>query len=64
MGVAYIRVWSNNKVTMNENDTVYRQLTQGAENAKFNDIRDKVSAHIVALDIVLEILMSEILLKA
>jgi hypothetical protein len=26
-GLAYVRVWNNNRVTFNENDAVYRQLT-------------------------------------
>lgn len=42
-GLAYVRVWNNNKITFNENDTVYRQVTQGAENQKFIDIMEKWS---------------------
>ena len=62
-GVAYVRIWADNKITFTENDTVFRQMTQGAENAKLNDIRDKVTAQIIALDIVLDLMFTEILIK-
>lgn len=57
-GLAYIRVWINNRITFNENDTAYRQLTQGSENTKLNDARERVTAHILTLDIVLDIVLA------
>jgi len=57
-GLAYVRVWNTNRITFNENDAVYRQLTQGADNTKLNDIRDKVINSIQVLDIVLDIVFA------
>lgn len=39
---------------------MYRQLTQGAENAKLTDIRERVTATIVALDILIDVVINAI----